>query len=114
MPDPVAAPGAVPGTPGWRHAPRAGVVVAFDQGRGLGTVEDGSGRQVPFHCTALVDGSRRVEVGTAVWFTLAAGHHGRIEAGAVAAVPASASGATGEASGGAGGGAAGLPPATGA
>jgi cold shock CspA family protein len=59
---------------------RLGTVTAFDVGRGLGTVADGSGRAWPFHCTAIADGSRRIEVGTPVAFVVAAGHLGRDEA----------------------------------
>ena len=44
-----------------------GQVVAFDEPRGLGTIE-GGGRSYPFHCTALLDGTRAVEPGTAVTF----------------------------------------------
>ncbi len=56
-----------------------GVVVAFDEPRGLGTV-DADGVQYPFHCTALVDGSRTVEIGAAVTFEVRAAGRGRWEA----------------------------------
>jgi cold shock CspA family protein len=59
---------------------RTGVVDEFDDPRGLGTVLDDDGRRYGFHCTAVADGSRRIEVGTRVMFTTAAGHRGRIEA----------------------------------
>lgn len=87
MPDPPLGRAAVPGTPGWRRAPRAGVVAAFDGPRGVGEVTDQHGRRFPFHCTALVDGSRQVDEGTTVWFTVAPGHLGRLEADAVVPVP---------------------------
>ena len=63
--------------------PRRGVVTAFDDTRGLGTVTGDDGRALPFHCTAIVDGSRFVEVGTAVLYDVAPGHVGRLEAHAV-------------------------------
>jgi cold shock CspA family protein len=67
--------------PRWRYrAPRTGVVSAFDDQRGLGTVEDGSGSNFDFHCTAITDGSRHIDVGTTVLFALCTGHLGRIEA----------------------------------
>lgn len=60
-----------------------GVVTAFDPERGLGTVVSDAGRELPFHCTAVADGSRSVEVGTAVVFEAAPGHLGRYEARAL-------------------------------
>lgn len=59
-----------------------GVVGSYDERRGLGLVEQ-DGRQHPFHCTAISDGSRRVEVGAAVSFVLGPSHGGRHEAVAV-------------------------------
>lgn len=64
--------------------PRAiatGVVEAFDEPRGLGTIRsDDDGAALPFHCTAIADGSRTIAVGTAVRFTVVPGHLGRWEA----------------------------------
>ncbi len=60
--------------------PSTGTVTAFDVDRGLGTVTDVGGRELPFHCTAIADGSRRIEVGTRVTFDTAPGHLGRMEA----------------------------------
>jgi cold shock CspA family protein len=57
-----------------------GVVAAFDAERGLGTVAADGGGDLPFHCTAVADGSRTIEVGTRVAFRPAPGHLGRIEA----------------------------------
>lgn len=57
-----------------------GTVTAFDADRGLGTVTTAGGVALPFHCTAIADGSRQIEVGAAVAFTTAAGHLGRLEA----------------------------------
>jgi cold shock CspA family protein len=59
-----------------------GVVVEFDEPRGLGVVEAG-GRAYPFHCTQIADGTRTVEVGTAVTFDVRPGTLGRWEAAAV-------------------------------
>jgi len=58
----------------------AGTVVEFDEHRGLGTVEAEDGRRLAFHCTSLADGSRAIDPGTVVVFTVVAGHHGRWEA----------------------------------
>jgi CspA family cold shock protein len=57
-----------------------GTVSAFDADRGLGTVTGDDGHELPFHCTAVADGSRQIAVGTKVAFTTAAGHLGRVEA----------------------------------
>jgi len=52
----------------------------FDAGTGLGQVATPDGCAVPFHCTEIADGSRSIEVGTAVEFSAVAGHLGRWEA----------------------------------
>jgi cold shock CspA family protein len=57
-----------------------GTVVAFDAHRGLGELEDASGRRYPFHCTRIADGSRDIPVGVKVEFTVAPGPPGRWEA----------------------------------
>jgi len=57
-----------------------GTVTAFDAHRGLGTVVDEAGSELPFHCTAITDGSRRIEVGARVSFVVVPGHLGRMEA----------------------------------
>jgi cold shock CspA family protein len=62
---------------------RTGAVSAFDDQRGLGTVEDASGSGFDFHCTAITDGTRHIDVGTTVLFALRPGHLGRIEASEV-------------------------------
>jgi cold shock CspA family protein len=62
------------------RGPVAGTVTAFDAHRGLGVVTDERGREWPFHATSLADGSRCVDVGTAVIFVPAAGNLGRMEA----------------------------------
>jgi len=67
---------------GWplRRGPRAGVVTEFAADRGLGTVTEDGGTSFSFHCTALTDGSRQVEVGRRVRFVVRPGHGGRLEA----------------------------------
>jgi cold shock CspA family protein len=47
-----------------------GVVVAFDDPRGLGTVRADDGTEYGFHCTAIADGTRTIEVGARVEFGL--------------------------------------------
>jgi len=60
-----------------------GTVTAFDAHRGLGTVVDGAGSELPFHCTAIAGGSRVIEVGARVCFVVVPGHLGRMEARAL-------------------------------
>lgn len=77
-------------------APAQGTVVAFDEARGLGTLRRDDGTELSFHCTAIADGSRRIEVGLPVLFTVVPGHLGRVEArdvtplGAAGGAPAQA------------------------
>lgn len=66
---------------------RHGEVVVFDDPRGIGVVRSTLGELVPFHCTAVADGSRTVQVGAAVSFVVVAGRLGRWEATAMAPVP---------------------------
>jgi hypothetical protein len=61
-----------------------GRVVEFDEPRGLGAAEDVDGTRYPFHCTALLDGSRTVAVGAVVRFEVRAGGLGRWEATQIA------------------------------
>ena len=56
-----------------------GEVVEFDEPRGLGTIE-ADGVVYPFHCTALLDGTRTVAVGASVGFEVRAAGMGRWEA----------------------------------
>jgi len=65
------------------RAPREGSVVEFDEHRGLGTIVDADGVRYPFHCTQIADGTRRVDKGAAVRFTVRPGGLGRWEAAAV-------------------------------
>jgi len=60
--------------------PRRGRVVAFDEHRGRGEVDDGSGGRFGFHCTAIADGTRTIDVGVVVEFTVVAGPIGTYEA----------------------------------
>ena len=59
-----------------------GVVVAFGEASGLGRI-DGDGTVYPFHCTALLDGTRAVEVGAIVAFEVRPAGMGRWEAARV-------------------------------
>jgi cold shock CspA family protein len=65
------------------HSPLVGQVVEFDEPRGLGVLRPEVGRKLDFHCTAIEDGSRRIEVGTVVTFTVRAGRLGRLEAATI-------------------------------
>jgi cold shock CspA family protein len=67
-----------------------GRVSSFDRTRGLGTVAGDDGTSFDFHATAVADGSRIIDVGTAVTFIVAAGHRGRYEARSLVPAPASA------------------------
>ena len=54
--------------------------MAFDQHAGFGTVRTDDGAELFFHCTAIADGSRTIDVGVGVTFEVVPGHHGRWEA----------------------------------
>jgi cold shock CspA family protein len=56
-----------------------GVVATFDEPRGLGTIA-ADGTTYPFHCTALLDGTRAVAPGTPVEFEVRPAGMGRWEA----------------------------------
>ncbi len=60
--------------------PAVGIVAEFDVDRGLGTVDVDGATALPFHCTAIADGSRRIDAGTRVTFVVVPGHLGRLEA----------------------------------
>jgi hypothetical protein len=45
----------------------------------LGTVVDATGASFGFHATAIADGSRQIDPGAAVAFTVSPGHGGRYE-----------------------------------
>jgi cold shock CspA family protein len=57
-----------------------GVVAEFDEPRGLGTVRTDDGAELPFHCTAIADGTRTIPVGRRVAFDVVPGRLGRWEA----------------------------------
>ena len=59
-----------------------GVVSAFDGPVGLGEITAADGTVYPFHCIAIADGSRSIQVDTAVSFDLLA-KLGRYEAAAI-------------------------------
>lgn len=67
-------------------APLIGEVVEFDDDRGIGCIKIGD-RTAPFHCTAITDGTRHIEVGTIVALRMAAGRLGRAEARWVRPLP---------------------------
>ena len=58
----------------------SGTVASFDHHAGYGTVGDGDGAVWPFHCTAIADGTRTIEAGTAVRFDIVPGRLGCWEA----------------------------------
>jgi cold shock CspA family protein len=57
-----------------------GEVVAFDDPRGIGAVRTADGHELAFHCTAIADGTRSIDVGAQVRFRVAPGRGGRWEA----------------------------------
>jgi cold shock CspA family protein len=61
----------------------AGVVEAWDDPRGVGTVLLDDGRLLDLQCTHIADGSRTTAVGTRVEVGVAPGHLGRWQAVAV-------------------------------
>jgi len=74
--------GAMP-APQWpsrRAGGVTGTVVSFDAQRGVGTVTDQVGAELFFHCTAITDGSRRIDVGQSVSFVVRPTHRGLLEA----------------------------------
>ena len=60
----------------------SGRVTDFDEHVGLGHVADEDGTEYLFHCVEIADGTRTIEVGTAVEFDLLR-KFGRDEAGAI-------------------------------
>ena len=57
-----------------------GRVREFDADAGLGRVEADDGDDYPFHCVAIADGSRHIEVGARIRFRVGPGLPGRWEA----------------------------------
>lgn len=72
-----------------------GHVVAFDDAAGHGRILTEDGTELFFHCTAIADGTRAVEVGTPVRFRTVPGHNGRWEATAVVTPPGTVTPRTG-------------------
>ena len=68
-----------------------GTVAEFDEAAGLGTVLGDDGRDLPFHCTAIADGTRTIEVDARVVFEVRPGP-GRWEARALTRVGGRSSG----------------------
>jgi len=61
-----------------------GTVADFDDAKGFGTVrEDGTGEEHFFHCTAIADGTRTIDVGVLVAFDVVPGRNGQWEARAI-------------------------------
>ena len=50
--------------------PHIGTVVEFDAAVGLGEIERNDGQRFQFHCIELADGTRTIELSTAVTFGL--------------------------------------------
>jgi cold shock CspA family protein len=74
----------------FRRVPMLGKVSSFDEDRGLGTIRADDGSDLPFHCTAIADGSRRVPEGARVTFATSPTHLGSLEAIGVRVVTLSA------------------------
>ena len=68
-----------------------GRIAVYDEKRGLGEVEAAGGLRYPFHCTAILDGTRFVAEGADVEFTVVAGPLGRYEASAIRKINRAAS-----------------------
>ena len=60
-----------------------GIVSSFDDEAGLGTITANDGTVFGFHCTAIADGSRTIQVDTAVEFEQRPAHRGTWEAAAI-------------------------------
>ena len=60
-----------------------GVVAEFDEAAGLGTIAEDDGPERVFHCTAIADGSRTIEVGARVSYEVVPGRMGRWEGSAI-------------------------------
>lgn len=65
---------------------RLGLIEQFDERRGIGVVTGDDGERHGFHCTAVADGSRSIEVGTRVVYEMRTGPLGRDEASAISPV----------------------------
>ncbi len=58
----------------------SGTVRAFDPHRGLGSIVTDKGEELPFHCAAISDGTRSIEIGAQVTYRVVSGPLGRWEA----------------------------------
>jgi cold shock CspA family protein len=67
-----------------------GVVTEFDEPAGFGTVTADGGGEHFFHCTAIADGTRTIELGAQVTFEVVPGRQGRWEATDLRPVPTDA------------------------
>lgn len=76
----------VPANPGPTRRPVLARVTEFDADAGLGALVTDDGRALPFHCTAIADGTRHIAVGRRVVCIVAAGHLGRLEAADLVAI----------------------------
>lgn len=63
-----------------------GAVESFDARRGDGAVVSDAGERLYFHCVAIKDGSRQIDVGTRVRGVRRVGHVGRDEVDALEAL----------------------------
>jgi cold shock CspA family protein len=61
----------------------SGTVVSFDEHRGDGYLRTDDGRELWFHCTAIADGTRKIDQGTKVRFAIQPGLPGQWEAARV-------------------------------
>jgi cold shock CspA family protein len=57
-----------------------GEVVEFDAAAGYGSVRADDGHAFFFHCTAIADGTRTIDVGAPVAFEVVPGRRGQWEA----------------------------------
>ena len=65
---------------------RTGTVTEFDDPRGIGVVTGADGTEYPFHCTAILDCTRQIDIGASVRFVDRPGRQGRWEATEIAPV----------------------------
>jgi cold shock CspA family protein len=57
-----------------------GLVLSFDDARGLGEISAKDGAVYEFHCTQIADGTRTIAAGAAVTFEVKPWHRGQLEA----------------------------------
>ena len=61
-------------------------MVEFDDPRGLGVIRSEGDGEYPFHCTAITDGTRTIDVAARVSFRVTPGRLGRWEATAIRSI----------------------------